>query len=112
MPMVTAFSYMLNTMLNYLGYRVGALSYICGMSLQTWVFVYTAAVVFKFCSYHKIFLWYIFINDVFNVVDYYWKIPLSTYSILLLQNILIGITLFTVLVLYVKSRKKPVTEDN
>ena len=58
------------------------------------------------------FLWYIFIDDTFNIVDYYITIPISTDNILMLHNILIGITLFTVLILYVKSNKVIIRKNN
>ena len=82
------------------------------MSLLTWLFIYLASIVFKFCSYHRMFLWYIFIDDTFNIVDYYITIPISTDNILMLHNILIGITLFTVLILYVKSNKVIIRKNN
>lgn len=110
--MLTALCYMLSTISNYLGYSIEPLSNLGGMSLLTWLFIYLASVVFKFCVYHRMFLWYILIDDIFNIVDYYWEIPVSTDSILMLHNILIGITLFTVLVLYVRSHKIITTKDN
>ena len=104
-PMLTALCYMTSTISNYFNYNIEPLSNIGGMSLLTWVFIYIASVVFKFCSYHRMFLWYILVDDLFNIIDYYWNIPISTDNILMLHNILIGITLFIVLILYVKSNK-------
>ena len=104
-PMLTALCYMSSTIFNYFGYNIEPLSNIGGMSLLTWLFIYLASIVFNFCSYHRVFLWYIFIDDIFNIIDYYITIPISTDNILMLHNILIGITLFTVLILYVKDNK-------
>ena len=104
-PMLTALCYMSSTIFNYFGYNIEPLSNFGGMSLLTWLFIYLASIVFNFCSYHRVFLWYIFIDDIFNIIDYYITIPISTDSILMLHNILIGITLFTVLILYVKDNK-------
>lgn len=111
-PMLTALCYMTSTMFNYFDYNIEPLSNIGGMSLLTWLFIYLASVVFKFCAYHRMLLWYVFIDDLFNIVDYYWEIPISTDNILMLHNILIGITLFIVLVLYVRSHKVIITKDN
>lgn len=102
-PMVIAFCYMLNTM-----FYIEPLSNIAGVSLLTWVFLYIASIVFKFCHCHRMFLWYILINDVINILDYYWKIPISTDNLIRVHNVLIGITLFIVIILYVKSNKESI----
>lgn len=111
-PMLTALCYMTSTIFNYFDYNIEPLSNIGRMSLLTWVFIYLASVVFKFCSYHRMFLWYILVDDLFNIIDYYWSIPISTDNILMLHNIWIGITLFIVLILYVKNNKVIVRKNN
>lgn len=111
-PILTALCYMSSTIFNYFGYNIEPLSNIGGMSLLTWLFIYLASIVFNFCSYHRVFLWYIFIDDIFNIIDYYIIIPISTDNILMLHNIFIGITLFTVLILYVKDNKVIIRKNN
>lgn len=111
-PMLTALCYMSSTIFNYFGYNIEPLSNFGGMSLLTWLFIYLASIVFNFCAYHRMFLWYIFIDDLFNIIDYYITIPISTDSILMLHNILIGITLFAVLILYVKDNKSIIRKNN
>lgn len=111
-PILTALCYMSSTIFNYFGYNIEPLSNIGGMSLFTWLFIYLASIVFNFCSYHRVFLWYIFIDDIFNIIDYYITIPISTDNILMLHNIFIGITLFTVLILYVKDNKVIIRKNN
>mgnify|MGYP000231502087 FL=1 len=106
-PMVIALCYMLNTM-----FYIEPLSNIAGVSLLTWIFLYLASVVFEFCSYHRMFLWYILIDDVLNIVDYYWNIPISTDNLIRIHNILAGITLFIVSILYVKSNKVIIRKNN
>ena len=106
-PMVIALCYMLNTIL-----YIEPLSNIAGVSLLTWIFLYLASVVFEFCSYHRMFLWYILIDDILNIVDYYWSIPISTDNLIRVHNILAGITLFVVLILYVKSNKIIIRKNN
>ena len=111
-PILTALCYMSSTIFNYFGYNIEPLSNFGGMSLLTWLFIYLASIVFNFCSYHRVFLWYIFIDDIFNIIDYYITIPISTDNILMLHNIFIGITLFTVLILYVKDNKVIIRKNN
>ena len=106
-PIVIALCYMLNTM-----FYIEPLSNIAGVSLLTWVFLYLASVVFEFCSYHRMYLWYILIDDILNIVDYYWNIPISTDNLIRIHNLLVGITLFIVLILYVKSNKVIIRKSN
>ena len=105
--MVIALCYILNTM-----FYIEPLSNIAGVSLLTWIFLYLASVVFEFYSYHRMFLWYILIDDILNIVDYYWSIPISTDNLIRIHNILAGITLFIVLILYVKSNKVIIRKSN
>ena len=106
-PTVIALCYMLNTIL-----YIEPLSNIAGVSLLTWVFLYLASIVFEFCSYHRMFLWYILMDDILNIVDYYWSIPISTDNLIRVHNILAGITLYVVLILYVKSNKIIIRKNN
>ena len=106
-PTVIALCYMLNTIL-----YIEPLSNIAGVSLLTWIFLYLASGVFEFCSYHRMFLWYILIDDILNIVDYYWSIPISTDNLIRVHNILAGITLFAALILYVKSNKAIIRKNN
>lgn len=106
-PTVIALCYMLNTIL-----YIEPLSNIAGVSLLTWIFLYLASIAFGFCSYHRMFLWYILMDDILNIVDYYWSIPISTDNLIRVHNILAGITLFVVLILYVKSNKIIIRKNN
>ena len=106
-PMVIALCYILNTIL-----YIEPLSNIAGVSLLTWIFLYLASIAFEFCSYHRMFLWYILMDDILNITDYYWNIPISTDNLIRVHNILAGITLFVVLVLYVKSNKIIIRKNN
>ena len=105
-PMVIALCYMLNTI-----FYIEPLSNIAGVSLLTWIFLYLSSIVFRFCVYHRMFLWYILIDDILNIIDYYWQLPISTDNILRIHNILIGTTLFIILILYVRNPKIFITKD-
>lgn len=106
-PMVIALCYMVNTL-----FYVEPLSNIAGVSLLTWIFLYLSSIVFEFCACHRIFLWYILMDDILNIVDYYWSIPISTDNLIRIHNILAGITLFIVLILYVRNSKIFIRKSN
>ena len=110
-PMVTALCYALNVLFAYMGIELPVLSHISGMSLLTWLFIWIATYVFRFCIYHRMFLYYILVNDLLNILDYYIGIPLSTTRLLMLHLVIICIFLFLILYAYVKCNKKTVGED-
>lgn len=110
-PMITACCYLLNTILSAFGIYAGFLSHISGMSLFPWLFILIATYVFRFCSYHRMFLYYILVSDVINIIDYYIGIPLSTFNILALHFFIAGLFLFLILYLYVKHRQNSSTQD-
>lgn len=112
LPIIISFCYLFNTILSYFGYNIEVLSYLCGMSLFPWVFIYISTIVFRFCIYHRMFLYYILISDIINIIDYYIKIPISDFKLLMLHIIISGISLFLILYLYVNYYQKSAREDN
>lgn len=105
-PIVTSICYLLNVILAYIGIDFPVLSHISGMSLFTWVFIFIATIVFKFCIYHRMFLYYILISDVLNIIDYYIGIPITTSNLIILHLTIAGVFLFLILYLYVKYNQK------
>ena len=108
MPMLLAAIYLINTVLSYYDIVLPALSYIGGLSFIPLLFMYISSYVFRFCSYHRMFLHYIVINDLINLIDYYYTLPISDWELLILHMSVAGISLFITLYLYVKSRSKNV----
>lgn len=78
-PMIISLFYLINTITAFIGIDIPILSTISGMSLLTWIFMYIATIVFNFCSYHRMFLYYILIVDIINIIDYYIGIPISDF---------------------------------
>ena len=103
-PMIISLCYLANTITAYVGIDIPVLSSIAGMSLLTWIFMYIATIVFKFCSYHRMFLYYILIVDIINIIDYYIGIPVSDFQLLMLHSIITGISLFIILFLYLRTK--------
>ena len=105
-PILISLIYVLNTFAAYVGIDIPAANNIAGMSLLTWIFMYVATIVFNFCSYHRMFLYYILIVDIINIIDYYISIPISDFQLIMLHTIVTGISLFIVLFLYIKKKIK------
>lgn len=111
-PMVMAFICILNSVLSYFDIDLPILSYIVGNSFLTIIYFYITSYVFKFCSYHRMFMHYTTITWIINIVDLYIGIPIGDLPYLLLQLIVSGISLFIILYLYVKSNKKAPAKDS
>lgn len=111
-PIIIALVYMINTTLSYFYIDIPVLSNLVGISLLPWLFMYLSAIVFKFCLYHKMFLYYILVIDIINIADYYIGIPVEDLELFMIHGIITGIFLFLILYLYVKNYKKPITKDS
>lgn len=112
MPMLLATIYLVNTVLSYYDIVVLALSYIGGLSFIPLVFMYISSYVFRFCSYHRMFLHYIVINDLINLIDYHYTLPISDWELLILHMSIAGVSLFIILYLYVKGHSKNVKKHS
>lgn len=111
-PILIALVYIINTALSYFYIDIPILSNLVGMSLLPWIFMYLSAIVFKFCLYHRMFLHYILVTDVINIIDYYVGIPIKDLELLMIHMVITGLFLFIILYLYVKDYKKPIIKDN
>ena len=78
-PIFIALIYTLNTYAAFIGTDIPVANNIAGISLLTWIFMYMVTIVFKFCSYHRMFLYYILIVDIINIIDYYIGIPITDF---------------------------------
>lgn len=101
-PMVLSGIALLNTVLSYFYIDVPLLSYLGGVSVLTIAFLYLSSYVFKFCAYHRMFIHYITLNWVLNIIDYYIGIPLDNKELFMMYMIITGIFLFIVLYLKLK----------
>lgn len=101
LPMLISLCYLLNTITAYLGYNIEIFSFIGGVSLLPWIFLYISAVVFRFCMYHKMFLFYILSDDVINYLDYFFDFT-TAYEFFIIHMSIAGVFLFLILYLYKK----------
>lgn len=101
-PMLLSAVYLLNTVLSYFCIDLPILSWIGGFSLLSWLFLYISSFAFHFCLYHRMFLYYIAVCNILSFVDYYYGIPISDRSFLLLNIIIAGLFLFIILYLKFK----------
>ena len=103
-PMVLAGLQAINTIISYFGIHIKAFAHCFVFCLIG--FIYIASYLLKFCEYHRMFLHYIVIIYIINCIDYYIGIPISDFQLLMLHSIITGISLFIILFLYLKIKRK------
>lgn len=99
-PMLLAFCYVLNTTLYILGIDSYVLSHIAGMSLLPMIFLYLTSYVFQFCEYHRMFLHYVVLNDIINILDVYFGENISNWIYISIHLVLLFVCLVIILYLY------------
>ena len=77
LSILLAFITLLNSILSYFNIDLVILSYIGGVSLITILFIYVASYTFKFYKYHRIFLHYIIVTWIINIIDLYIGISIN-----------------------------------
>ena len=102
-PYILSVFYLSNTILSYFYIDIPLLSYIAGVSLLPLLFFYITSFVFKFCIYHRLPIYYIFINWTINVLDYYLDFTKYYETTVLISIITAGIT--TLLIVYLKFKE-------
>lgn len=100
LPMIISAMYLLYTGLSLAGISFPPLRYMGGISLIPLLYIYVASFTFKFCVYHRLFLYYIFIYNIIKIANYYLAFP-SSYKIVIWSDL--GITgLFIFMLLYLR----------
>lgn len=92
-PAVMVIFCIINTTGAYFGYDMSILSYISGISLIPWLFMLVASRVFRFCVFHRFMLYYVFIDNVINIIDYYLCIPVDDFRILMIHYVILGVVM-------------------
>lgn len=99
-PIILAVCCVLNMFLEYLGVYANILTYIAGIGVLPLLFIYLSSFVFKFCTYHRIPIYYIMLNNILCYIDYEFGIPISNRNIIGLHIFIIGI--FIILYIIIK----------
>ena len=104
MPIVMCCIAILSTTLSYYDIDIPILSYIGGVSLLELLFMYVSSFAFKFCIYHRLPIHYLTIIWIVNLVDEFFRIPVTDKEFMLIHLIVAGI--FIILMLYFKQSLK------
>ena len=99
-PIVISILYLLNAILYYFDIRSDIPSALGGVSLLIWLYLYIGSWVNGFCAYHRMFLYYIAIEECLAWYDYEIGIPVSDKTLFVTNILIAGITIL--LVVYLK----------
>ena len=99
-PMIISGIYILNTVLSYFDIDLPILSYIVQYLFIAITLV--ASLAFRFCRWHRMFIYYIAVILTLNIIDYHIGIPVSDRCLYLLYGIITGVFLFIILYLRFK----------
>lgn len=105
-PVLLTLVYVSNSILCCFNIDTPILSIVGGISILPWIFMYIATYVFKFCTYHRLLLYYILIDDGINLYDFYYPIPVEDSTMIAAHAALIGILVLALLINHVKHNKR------
>lgn len=100
-PVIISGIYLVNTVLSYMYIDIAALSYIVQFLFV--LYMYITSFAFKFCKWHRMFIHYILVILILNIIDYHIGIPVSDKGLFLLYIILTSSFLFTIIYYKVKA---------
>ena len=96
-PMLLAGLYLLNTVLSYFNIDYSVISYVASIGVIPIIFLFISSYLLHFCEYHRMFLYYIIVNDVVCWADYTFTLPIDNWDYLVLHFIIAGVFLFIIL---------------
>ena len=70
-PAFMAFSYLMNTMCAFFGVGWQIVTHYLGLFLAPMIYLYVSSKVFKFCEYHRWFIYYMIVIEFLNITDWY-----------------------------------------
>ena len=101
-PHFVSFGYFISTFLQFLGFEMIVIGYFIHLSLFSWLFLYLTSFIFKYCYVHRLPLYYIALNEILTVYDYYFTLPFSDSKLLVVHLLLISILIFGYSYYYIK----------
>lgn len=104
LPMVMALGFVISNTIPRINPVLNMIVHICGLLIPQFAFMYLSSYIFRFCSYHRIFLHYILAIQAITVTDWYIGIPISNNEIRYLQYAVSVVFAIIAIYLYIKHR--------
>lgn len=104
-PMIIALLYFIDTILDAYGIDVEFISHLFGLALLPWCFLLLSSFVFRFCLFHRLPLYYIALNHLISLIDYYIGIPVELKAWVIGHIAILFIFILWMVVLHIKKEK-------
>lgn len=104
LPMVMAVGFVLSNTIPRINPYLNMAVHTLGLITPPFLFMYLSSYVFRFCSYHRIFLYYILTVQLITVIDWYIGIPISNEEIRNVIRYITGGFGIMAIILYIKHR--------
>lgn len=104
LPMVMALGFVISNTIPRINPVLNMITHICGLLIPQFAFMYLSSYIFRFCSYHRIFLHYILAIQAITITDWYIGIPISNNEIRYLQYAVSVVFAIIAIYLYIKHR--------
>ena len=105
-PHLIALFYVIYTFLGFCGIDAIIISYIANVSLLPMCYIFINSIVYKYCYVHRLPLYYIALNELITVSDYYLHIPISDFNLLVVHILILGIFIYGYSYYYIKFKLK------
>lgn len=98
-PFIIAIGYFIMAICSCFGFVPHFVSILCSMSIIPFIVLFAVSKLLKFCSWHRLPLWYSVLIDVLNAIYFYFNIPIggksaiAIYLLITIVFILIGMYL-------------------
>lgn len=104
-PAILALIDAASTFLEFFGIDVPYLSFLGGTSVLVLLFLLAVSLLFRYCVYHRIFIYYILASNLISTVDFIWGIPVSTIWLFKVHLVMVFATIVLALYYYMKSKR-------
>ena len=76
-----------------------------GLVFAPLLFMYLSSHIFSFCSYHRLFIYYVIFVELLNIIDWYFFIPFDNQIIVIIHNILDSLLIIGIIMQFIIKRK-------
>lgn len=103
-PHIIALFYAIYIFSGFLGIDLLILSYFIHVSILPWIGLYLLSFIFRYCYVHRLPLYYILINEILTITDYYLHIPIDTSNLFIIYLLVTVILIFGYTIFYIRTK--------
>lgn len=103
-PIIISAAYLLSLFVSYYNIDQSIFSSLFGVAVLPLLFVYISSFAFGFKLSNRVFIYYIIISWIIDIIDYYIGIPLSNTALLYMDVVLAGLTALAAIACAIKER--------